>query len=128
MILRNLYFSMQDMELNPLHFFSYCLNSLTTEKNVYIKNELLKMAIYTIKSYIPYNLQQARFDQMLKLLTSYSDELLKKNFINYILDIIEFSSQTDHNLLFAYLLDIFNSSEQIDYVEIYLSRKHIVDY
>ncbi len=110
---------MQDMEVNPLHFFSFCINSLSSEKNVYIINELLKMSIYTIKNYISNNFQQPRFDQIINFVTTYQDESIKKNLINYILDIIDISNHTKQNQLFAFLLEMYNSSDQMDYVIFY---------
>jgi hypothetical protein len=125
-LLRNMYIMMLDLDLNPIHFISLCYNSLINEENIFIINEIIRLAIYTIKNYISTTCQTARYDQLFNIITNnlYSKPTcsgLKKNLVNYAIDIIDFNKDGENGNI-RYLFRMFENDHEsfincLDYVK-----------
>jgi len=87
----------KDGDCQPLLYIKFCQNLLAIENNIYIANRILSNTISVINNYLPPVSFRTQKNEMFKLLTEkyykYPQfESLKRNLVNYILDVINTNS------------------------------------
>jgi hypothetical protein len=126
-IIRNMYLMILDLDMNPITFLSTCFSCLLNEENIFIINEMITLCVFIIKNYMSATCQASRFDQLFNIITNnlYFKPTcisLKKNLINYAIDIIDFTKDGENGNI-RYLFRLFESDHHnfiscLDYVRI----------
>lgn len=97
----------------------YCNKQLNIEKNLYLINTILQLAIFTINNYILYNYQNSPKNLFFKQISETLFPLyplLKDNLLNFMIDTID-SSKSEHIRYFIYLIGqdrALNEEKDID--------------